>query len=60
MAMLDWWIISQAKDYTDAADRKRLAGEAIGLINLDQNGNADCRTFEPSIVAPANLITKSN
>jgi hypothetical protein len=59
MAMFDWSIISQAKGYTDAADRKRLAGEAIGP-HLDQNGNADCRTFEPSIVAPANLITKSN
>jgi integrase len=49
MAMFDWTTISQAKVYTDAADRKRLAGEAMGLINLDQNGNEDCRTL---IVAP--------
>jgi integrase len=44
MAMFDWSTISQAKVYTDAADRKRLAGEAMGLINLDQSGNGDCRT----------------
>jgi len=49
MAMFDWSTISQAKVYTDAADRKRLAGEAMGLINLDQSANEDCRTL---IVAP--------
>lgn len=49
MAMFDWSTISQAKVYTDAADRKRLAGEAMGLINLDQIANSDCRTL---IVAP--------
>lgn len=36
MAMFDWSTISQAEVYTRAADRKRLAGEAMGLINLDQ------------------------
>lgn len=36
MAMFDWSTISQAEVYTKAADRKRLAGEAMFLINLDQ------------------------
>ena len=49
MAMFDWSTISQAEVYTRAADRKRLAGEAMGLINLDQSTNEDCRT---PIVAP--------
>jgi hypothetical protein len=49
MAMFDWSTISQAKVCTDAADRKRLAAEAMGFINLDQSANEDCRTF---IVAP--------
>jgi hypothetical protein len=44
MAMFDWSTISQAEVYTRAADRKRMAGEAMGLINLDQRGNEDCRT----------------
>lgn len=55
MAMFDWSTISQAEVYTRAADRKRMAGEAMGLINLDQNGNNDCRT---PIVAPK--LTTSN
>jgi len=49
MAMFDWSTISQAEVYTRAADRKRMAGEAMGFINLDQNGNDECRT---PIVAP--------
>jgi len=49
MAMFDWSTISQAEVYTRAADRKRMAGEAMGFINLDQNGNDACRTL---IVAP--------
>jgi integrase len=52
MAMFDWSTISQAEVYTRAADRKRLAGEAMGLINLDQSTNEDCRT---SIVAPEKI-----
>jgi integrase len=55
MAMFDWSTISQAKVYTDAADRKRMAGEGMGLINLDQSTNGGCRT---SIVAPK--ISTSN
>lgn len=53
MAMFDWTTISQAKVYTDAADRKRLAGEAMFLINLDQNTNTDCRTL---IVSPEKTL----
>jgi hypothetical protein len=49
MAMFDWSTISQAEVYTKAADRKRMAGEAMGLINLDQTTNNDCRNL---IVAP--------
>lgn len=49
MAMFDWSTISQAKVYTDAADRKKLAGEAMGLIDLGQSANENCRT---DIVAP--------
>jgi integrase len=53
MAMFDWSTISQAEVYTKAADRKRMAGEAMGLINLDQNANEDCRTL---IVAPKTIM----
>jgi integrase len=49
MAMFDWTTFSQARIYTEKANRKRLAGEGMGLINLDQSANADCRTL---IVAP--------
>lgn len=34
MAMFDWSTIGQAKVYTDAADRKRLAGESMNKIDL--------------------------
>lgn len=55
MAMFDWTTISQAEVYTRAADQKRLAGEAMFLINLDQNGNAG---LSHPIVAPK--ISTSN
>lgn len=55
MAMFDWSTISQAEVYTRAADQKKLAGEAMFLITLDQSGNEDCRT---AIVAPK--ISTSN
>jgi hypothetical protein len=29
VAIFDWSTLNQAKPYTDAADRKRMAGEAI-------------------------------
>jgi integrase len=45
MAMFDWSTISQAEVYTRAADQKRLAGEAMGLISLDRIGNENCRTL---------------
>lgn len=40
MAIFDWTTISQAEVYTRRAERKRLAGEAMGLISLDRSGNA--------------------
>ena len=49
MAMFDWSTISQAEVYTRAADRKRMAGDAMALINLDQSTNEECRTLS---VAP--------
>ncbi len=55
MAMFDWSTISQAEVYTRAADQKRLAGEAMGLISLDRIGNEDCRTDQSGDVAPAKL-----
>jgi len=53
MAMFDWSTVSQAEIYTRAADRKRLAGDAMALMNLDRSENEDCRT---SNVAPKNII----
>jgi integrase len=34
MAMFDWTTISQAEVYTKAANRKRMAGDAMGLIEF--------------------------
>jgi hypothetical protein len=39
MAIFDWSTISQAEVYTKAANRKRMAGDAMGFINLDQSEN---------------------
>lgn len=39
MAIFDWTTLSQAEVYTRKAERKRMAGEAMGLINLDQKAN---------------------
>ena len=49
MAIFDWSTISQAEVYTRAADRKRMAGEAMSKISLDRSANEvlshpDCRT----------------
>jgi integrase len=55
MAMFDWDTPSMAEVYTRAAEQKRLAGGAMGLISLDRSGNEDCRTVEPGAVAPAKL-----
>jgi integrase len=52
MAMFDWSTISQAEVYTRAADRKRMAGEAMGLINLDQSGNGTLSHLGRLGVAP--------
>jgi hypothetical protein len=32
MAIFDWETISQAEVYTKAANKKRMAGEAMGLL----------------------------
>jgi site-specific recombinase XerD len=55
MAMFDWSTISQAEVYTRAADRKRMAGEAMGLINLDQSANVDC----PTAIVPPKISTSN-
>ena len=34
MAMFDWTTISQAEVYTKAANRKRMAGDAMSLIEF--------------------------
>lgn len=34
MAMFDWTTISQAEVYTQAANRKRMAGDAMRLIEF--------------------------
>ena len=39
MAMFDWTTISQAEVYTRAAEQKRLAGEGMSKISLDQKAN---------------------
>jgi integrase len=44
MAMFDWDSPRMAEVYTRAAEQKRLAGEAMFLINLEQPENVDCRT----------------
>jgi integrase len=52
MAIFDWETPAQAKIYTDAADRKRMAGEAMGLLAIDRTENEDCRTEKSGGVAP--------
>jgi integrase len=52
MAIFDWDTPAQAKAYTDAADRKRMAGEAMGLLASDRMENEDCRTGKSGGVAP--------
>jgi integrase len=55
MAMFDWTTVEMAEVYTRAAERKRLAGEAMSLISLDRSGNENCRTDPPVAVAPAEI-----
>jgi integrase len=52
MAIFDWDTPAQAKIYTDAADRKRMAGEAMGLLATNRIENEDCRTEKSGSVAP--------
>ena len=47
MAIFDWTTLSQAKVYTDAADRKRMAGEAMSML-AEQPANI----FLPHQTAP--------
>jgi hypothetical protein len=41
MAIFDWKDVRTAKVYTDKADRKRMAGQAIGLLAAGRSENAD-------------------
>jgi hypothetical protein len=50
MAIFDWSRIAKAEVFTRAADRKRLARQAMGL--LDRSENTDCLTDDFTIVAP--------
>jgi integrase len=54
MAMYGWTTPGMAAVYTRAANRKRLAGETMGLLAIgsDQTENKDCRTFLSTTVAP--------
>ena len=47
MAMFDWDSPAMAEVYTRAAEKKRLAGDAMFLITLDGSGNENCRTDLP-------------
>lgn len=42
MALFDWVTAAQANTYTADVDRRKLAGEAAGMIAGDQTGNKDC------------------
>lgn len=53
MAIFDWSTISQAEVYTRAADRKRMAGEAMSKISLDRSAN---EPLSHPIVAPKKAI----
>lgn len=47
MALFDWTSSSQATTYTKKADKTKLAGEAMKLLERDQTANADCPTQLP-------------
>jgi integrase len=53
MAMFNWTTVSMAEVYTKAAEQKRLAGEAMNLINMDRSGNENCPTDQSRDVPPA-------
>jgi hypothetical protein len=52
MAIFDWSTLNQAKVYTDAADRKRMAGQAMGML-AEQPGNI---FVSHPIVSPQQVI----
>jgi integrase len=57
MAIFDWRTPAQAKVYTDAADRRRLASEAMALLApSDQSSNIEC----PTSSVPLSNTLKSN
>ena len=47
-----------AEVYTQAAKRKRLAGDAMFLISLERAGHENCRTVGAATVAPVEIITE--
>jgi len=47
MAMFDWTTISQAEVYTKAANRKRMAGDAMGLIEFADKKNSNRTSSVP-------------
>lgn len=52
MAMFNWSTISQAEVYTRAADRKRMAGDAMSLISLGPPRTVPENVLATEIVAP--------
>jgi integrase len=54
MAIFDWSTIGQAEVYTRAADRKRMAGEAMSKINLGHNAN---EPLSHQIAAPKKSVS---
>jgi hypothetical protein len=59
MAMFDWDTVSMAEVYTRAAEKKRLAGEAMFLIDLDRKENADCPTLPDGTVSPVDIAAEN-
>jgi hypothetical protein len=54
MAVIDWTTPAQAKVYTEAANRKRMANDAMPLLTHFSRAMDGSRTLpEPSFVAPA-------
>lgn len=58
MAMFDWTTVSMAEVYTKAAEKKRLAGEAMFLISLERKEHDLCRTLDADAVAPLESIAE--
>jgi integrase len=52
MAIFDWESLAVAEKYTKKAEKKKLAASGMGLLAVDRNENADCRTQNSATVAP--------